>query len=62
MVHSMIGAFSGYKPGHEINNLLVREMLQQPESWELVVSDDASKRKSPIAYEQTQAQAVQMAI
>jgi UDP-3-O-[3-hydroxymyristoyl] N-acetylglucosamine deacetylase len=62
MGHSMIGAFSGYKPGHEINNLLVREMLQQPESWELVVSDDASKRKSPIAYEQTQAQAVQMAI
>lgn len=34
--HSIIGAYQGYKSGHAINNLLVRELLQQPESWEMV--------------------------
>jgi len=37
MGHSMIGAFSGYKSGHELNNRLVREMLKQPECWETIV-------------------------
>jgi len=40
MGHSMIGAFSGYKSGHELNNRLVREMLKQPECWETIVFDD----------------------
>ena len=46
--HSLIGAYSGYKSGHELNNLLLREMLQQPDSFEEVTfADDGT---APISY------------
>ena len=32
----LIGAFSGYKSGHELNNLLLIELLEQPTAWEEV--------------------------
>ena len=38
--HGIIGAFHGYKAGHAVNNLLVRELLNQPESWEIVTLDE----------------------
>lgn len=56
MGHSMIGAFSGYKSGHELNNLLVREMLKQQHSWETVVFEGNDTRTSPISYDQPYAQ------
>lgn len=34
--YPLIGAFSGYKSGHELNNLLLRELLSQQHAWELV--------------------------
>ncbi|OUD12030.1 UDP-3-O-acyl-N-acetylglucosamine deacetylase [Thioflexithrix psekupsensis] len=34
--YPLIGAFSGYKSGHELNNLLLRALLAQPQAWELV--------------------------
>ena len=34
--HGIIGAYHGHKAGHAINNLLVRELLQQREAWEMV--------------------------
>jgi UDP-3-O-[3-hydroxymyristoyl] N-acetylglucosamine deacetylase len=34
--HGIIGAFHGHKAGHAINNLLVRQLLQQRDSWEIV--------------------------
>lgn len=34
--HGIIGAYHAYKSGHAINNLLVREVLQQQEAWEMV--------------------------
>jgi UDP-3-O-[3-hydroxymyristoyl] N-acetylglucosamine deacetylase len=34
--HPLIGAFSGYKSGHGLNNLLLRALLQQQEAWEYV--------------------------
>ena len=46
--HSLIGAFSGYKSGHELNNRLLRTLIAQPEAWEEVTFDDAES--APISY------------
>jgi UDP-3-O-[3-hydroxymyristoyl] N-acetylglucosamine deacetylase len=49
---SIIGSFDGYKSGHELNNLLVRELLNQPNSWEEVVFEGSNADISPISYVQ----------
>jgi UDP-3-O-[3-hydroxymyristoyl] N-acetylglucosamine deacetylase len=46
--HPLIGAFSGYKSGHHLNNLLLRELLDQPSTWEEVTFDDAEA--TPVSY------------
>lgn len=46
--HSLIGAFSGYKSGHELNNRLLKALIAQPEAWEEVTFDDAER--APISY------------
>jgi len=46
--HGLIGAFSGYKSGHELNNLLLRELLAQPSAWEEVTFDDSETM--PVSY------------
>lgn len=46
--HSLIGAFSGYKSGHELNNRLLRSLLANEQAWEEVTFDDASV--APISY------------
>ena len=46
--HGLIGAYSGYKSGHELNNLLLRKMLQQPDTWEEVIFED--QETAPISY------------
>ncbi|MCW8872903.1 MAG: UDP-3-O-acyl-N-acetylglucosamine deacetylase [Xanthomonadales bacterium] len=46
--HGLIGAFSGYKSGHELNNLLLRELLAQPSAWEEVTFDDTETM--PVSY------------
>ncbi|MDJ0740326.1 MAG: UDP-3-O-acyl-N-acetylglucosamine deacetylase [Gammaproteobacteria bacterium] len=46
--HSLIGAFSGYKSGHELNNRLLKALIAQPEAWEEVTFDDAEA--APISY------------
>ena len=38
--HSLIGSFSGYKSGHELNNYLLRELLLNKNAWELVSFKD----------------------
>jgi len=50
--HSLIGAFSGYKSGHALNNALLRELLQQTSAWEEVVYEDVET--APISYTQAQ--------
>ena len=45
---SLIGSFMGYKSGHELNNLLLRTLLDQPEVWEELVFDDPTT--VPISY------------
>ena len=46
--HGLIGAFSAYKSGHHLNNLLLRELDNNQEAWEEVIIEDVAK--SPILY------------
>jgi UDP-3-O-[3-hydroxymyristoyl] N-acetylglucosamine deacetylase len=46
--HSLLGAYSGYKSGHELNNQLLRELLRQPDSWEEVTFE--KQQGTPISY------------
>lgn len=50
--HSLIGAFSGYKSGHALNNRLLRELLVNKSAWEEVVFEDVDT--APISYVQPQ--------
>lgn len=47
---SLIGAFSGYKSGHELNNKLLRKLLLEEDAWEQVIFTDP--QKAPISYSQ----------
>ncbi|NIN36934.1 MAG: UDP-3-O-acyl-N-acetylglucosamine deacetylase [Gammaproteobacteria bacterium] len=38
--HSLIGSFSGFKSGHELNNRLLRSLLADEKTWELVSFKD----------------------
>ena len=46
--HSLIGAFTGYKSGHALNNKLLLALLENESSWETVTFDD--KEESPIVF------------
>ena len=48
--HSLIGAFSGHKSGHALNNELLRALLAQEDAWEEVTFEDAST--APISFAQ----------
>jgi UDP-3-O-[3-hydroxymyristoyl] N-acetylglucosamine deacetylase len=48
--HSLIGAFSGYKSGHELNNRLLLALLEDQAAWEEVTFEDDSQ--APISYAQ----------
>ena len=45
---SLIGEFSGHKSGHALNNRLLRAIIADASSWELVTFDDV--RDAPISY------------
>jgi UDP-3-O-[3-hydroxymyristoyl] N-acetylglucosamine deacetylase len=38
--HGLIGSYSGYKSGHELNNILLRTLLANKQAWETVCCDD----------------------
>jgi UDP-3-O-[3-hydroxymyristoyl] N-acetylglucosamine deacetylase len=46
--YGLLGEFTGYKSGHDLNNKLVRELLLQPDSWEEVVFEEGFE--APISY------------
>lgn len=46
--NSLIGSFTGYKSGHGLNNLLLRELLSHQDSWESVTF--AEEAALPICY------------
>lgn len=48
--HSLIGSFSGYKSGHALNNQLLRALIAEQDSWELVTFED--EKQVPISYVQ----------
>jgi UDP-3-O-[3-hydroxymyristoyl] N-acetylglucosamine deacetylase len=45
---SLIGAFTGFKSGHALNNKLLRELLAHQEAWEFVSFGD--EKTAPISY------------
>lgn len=45
---SLVGGFNGYKSGHALNNLLLRELLSQEDAWEEIVYDD--DETAPVSY------------
>lgn len=47
---SLIGAFSGHKSGHALNNKLLCTLLEQQDAWEEVTFDDLEK--APISFAQ----------
>jgi UDP-3-O-[3-hydroxymyristoyl] N-acetylglucosamine deacetylase len=40
--HPVIGAFSGFKSGHALNNALLRELLADDQAWEFVTFDNVA--------------------
>ena len=46
--NSLIGEFRAYKSGHALNNALLRQLMVQRDTWELVTFEDAND--SPISY------------
>ena len=46
--HGLIGSFSAYKSGHHLNNLLLRELVNNKDAWEESTIEDNDK--SPIFY------------
>ena len=49
--HSLIGAFSGYRSGHALNNNLIKTLIADESAWEEVTFED-SEAVSPISYAQ----------
>jgi UDP-3-O-[3-hydroxymyristoyl] N-acetylglucosamine deacetylase len=47
--HSLIGAFRGHKSGHELNNRLLRQLLEEKDAWEAVTFEDR-EALAPISY------------
>lgn len=45
---SLVGGFSGYRSGHALNNLLLRELLRQEDAWEEISFNDA--KAAPVSY------------
>lgn len=54
--HSLIGAFSGHKSGHEVNNKLLRKLLVETDCWELVSFDE--EKDAPISFSRPAASTV----
>jgi len=46
---SLIGAFSGHKSGHALNNRLLNALLENPQAWELVTFEEEGE-SVPISY------------
>ena len=46
--YSLIGAFAGYKSGHELNNRLLRQLIKTENSWELI--DFVEESELPVSF------------
>lgn len=48
--YSLIGSFTGYKSGHELNNKLLKRLLESEHAWELISFEEESEL--PVAFMQ----------
>ncbi len=48
--HRLIGRYVSEQPGHSINNLLVREVLNRPDAWEFDTLENASADRAEAAF------------
>ncbi len=46
--HSLIGAFTGFKSGHALNNKLLRALVADESAWEEVTFEDV--KDAPISF------------
>ncbi len=46
----LLAAYSAFRSGHALNNLLLRELLDQPDAWELVTFEN--ERLAPVGFAQ----------
>jgi UDP-3-O-[3-hydroxymyristoyl] N-acetylglucosamine deacetylase len=44
----LLAAYSAFRSGHALNNLLLRELLSRPQSYEVVSFDD--EQRAPIGF------------
>lgn len=49
--HPLIGAFSGHKSGHALNNQLLRSLLQDESAWEAVTFESAEEAPAFISWQ-----------
>ncbi len=49
--HPLIGAFSGHKSGHALNNQLLRRLLEMPGAWEYVTFERAEEAPPFLAWQ-----------
>ena len=47
--HPILGSFRAHKSGHALNNILARELLANPESWEYVTFEDQARTPQAVA-------------
>jgi len=45
----LLGAFSAHKSGHDLNNKLLRELIAQPDAWEVVSFERAEEAPAGVA-------------
>ncbi len=45
----MLAAYTGFKSGHALNNLLLRQLLADPSAWDIVTFDDEAKAPAGFA-------------
>jgi UDP-3-O-[3-hydroxymyristoyl] N-acetylglucosamine deacetylase len=48
--HPIIGAYTGYKSGHALNNKLVRALLAERSAWDEVTFADTEASEAPVTY------------
>jgi UDP-3-O-[3-hydroxymyristoyl] N-acetylglucosamine deacetylase len=49
--HPLIGAFSGYKSGHALNNRLLRRLLEERHAWEFATFERAEDAPAFLAWQ-----------
>lgn len=58
--HPVIGAYSAYKPGHSVNNLLLNSLLSDTTAWEIVTFEEVGSVCPPVLFQSYSKQANQL--